>query len=89
MFAQFQMDTERQIKELEKNQKRSARAIPVYLGFFIVEAGVLWTLSRLFTFSVWITIIVLGMTGFTLIGDIFNCYYCDRKLKTLKHDQGT
>ena len=81
------MDTE-EIKELEKNRKLSARAIPVHLGFLSVAAVALWILTRLFSFSIWVTVIVLGMTAFTLIGDIFNYYYCDRKLRSLKHDRG-
>jgi len=80
------MSTEKEIKELEKNRRLSARAIPVHVGFFVVAASTLWVLGRFFSISIWVTIIVLGITAFTLIGDIYNVFYCARKLRTLKHD---
>ena len=80
------MNTEKEIKELEKNRRLSRRAIPIHFGFLVVAAVALWVLGRFFTISLWVTIIVLGITAFTLIGDIHNYFYCGRKLRTLKHD---
>jgi intracellular septation protein A len=81
------MSTEKEIKELEKNRRSSARAIPIYTCFLITAAVALWVLGKLFTISIWVTIIVLGITAFTLVGDIHNYFYCGRKLRTLKHDR--
>jgi UDP-N-acetylmuramyl pentapeptide phosphotransferase/UDP-N-acetylglucosamine-1-phosphate transferase len=78
------MNTEKEIKELEKNRRASARAIPIYTGLFIVAAITLWTVGMFFPISVWVTVIVLGLTAFTLIGDIFNYYSCGRGLRRLK-----
>ena len=80
------MSTEKEIKELEKNRRLSARAIPIYACFLVVAAVALWLLGRFVTISIWVTIIVLGITAFTLLGDIYNYFYCGRKLRTLKHD---
>ena len=85
-FGELGMSTEKEIKELEKNRRLSARAIPVHIGLLVVAAFALWVLGRFFTISLWVTIIVLGITAFTLIGDIYNVFYCDRKLRILKHD---
>ena len=79
------MNTEKEIKELEKNRRLSARAIPTHFGFLVVAAVTLWVLGRFFTISGWVTAIVLGITAFSLIGDIHNYFYCGRKLRTLKH----
>jgi UDP-N-acetylmuramyl pentapeptide phosphotransferase/UDP-N-acetylglucosamine-1-phosphate transferase len=80
------MNTEKEVKELEKNRRSSARAIPIYTGLMIVVAITLWVLGRFFTISIWVTLIVIGITAFTLIGDIYNYFYCARRLRTLKHD---
>ena len=80
------MSTENEIKELEKNRRSSARAIPFDTGLLIAAAIALWILAGFFTVSVWVTIIVLGILAFTLIGDIHNYFYCGRKLRMLKHD---
>ena len=82
------MNTEKEIKELEKNRRLSVRAIPIYTGLLIVAAIILWTLNRLFTISIWVTAIVLGVAAFTLVGDIYNYFYCSRRLRTLKQDRG-
>jgi len=79
------MSKEKEIKELEKYWRQSREAIPIYAVMFIVAAATLWLLSRFFTIPLWITIIVLGMTAFRLIGDIINCFYIPRKLRTLRH----
>jgi hypothetical protein len=79
------MKAEKEIKELEKNRRLSARAIPLHVGFLVMAVVALWTLGRFFTIPLGIRIIVLGITAFTLIGDIHNYFYCNRRLRTLKH----
>ncbi len=77
---------EKEIKELEKNQRLSARSIPIGACFLVVAILGLWLLGKLFTISVWVHVIVLGLTAFTLIGDIYNYFYCGRKLKAIKQN---
>jgi hypothetical protein len=81
------MNTDKEIKELEKHWRQSRRAIPVYVGMLLAAAGILWLLARFFSIPVWVTVIVLGLTAFTLIGDVINCFHCARKLRTLRHEQ--
>ncbi len=80
------MSTDIQIKDFEKAWRRSRRAIPIYLGILVAAALILWLLARFFPIPLWLTVILLGLTAFTLIGDIINCFYCARKLRTLKHE---
>jgi len=79
------MDSEKEIKELEKNRRLSAKAIPIHVGFVAVAAMVLWLLGRFLTIPFWVIVIVLGLTAFTLLGDIYNYFYCGRRLRRLKH----
>lgn len=80
------MNNENQIQELEKNRRLCAKGIPIHLGLLGIEAVALWILGRFFAISHWVWFIVLGLTAFTLIGDVFNWYYCGRKLKAHKHE---
>ena len=79
------MTTEKEIKQMEKSRQSSAKAIPIYTCFLIAAAVGLWVLGKSFVISIWITIIVLGLTAFRLGGDIYNYFYCGRKLRALKH----
>lgn len=82
------MASEKEIKELEKNQRLSARAIPYHMFFLFASAVTLWTLNKFFTISIWVSAIVIGITAFTFIGDIYNYFYCGRRVRKLKrqHD---
>ena len=80
------MSKDKEIKEFEKHWRQSREAVPIYAVMFIAAAAIIWLLSRFFTIPLWITIIVLGLTAFTLIGDIINCFHCSRKLRTLRHE---
>jgi hypothetical protein len=78
------MSSQSATEELEKNRRRSARAIPVYACLLLAAAGGLWIASRMVTVPLWITVIVLGVTAFTLLGDICNYVYCGRRLRVLR-----
>jgi len=80
------MTTNREIKQIEKHWRRSRRAIPIYAGMLVAAIGTLWLLSRFVAIPLWVIVIVLGVTAFTLIGDIINCFHCARKLRTLKRE---
>jgi intracellular septation protein A len=80
------MNAEKEIIELEKNQRLSARSIPIYACMLVFAAVALWVVNRFVSVSIWITIIVVGLTAFTLLGDIYNYFYCCRKLRRLKRD---
>lgn len=80
------MDSEGEIKELEKNRRLSGQAIPVYAGLLGISALILWGVGRFVRVPPWVSIIVLGMTAFTLVGDVFNYFYCGWKLRKLRGD---
>lgn len=80
------MSTDNRIKEFEKRWRQSRKAIPIYAIMLIAAAGSIWLLSLFLAVPPWITIIVLGLTAFTLVGDIINCFHCARKLRTLRHE---
>jgi len=80
------MSTDKEIKELEKHWRQSRQAVPIYAVMLVAAAGIIWLLSRFFTIPFWVTIIVLGLTAFTLVCDIINCFHCARKLRALRHE---
>ncbi len=80
------MSTDKEIKELEKHWRQSRQAIPISAVMLVAAAGIIWLLSRFFTIPLWVTIVVLGLTAFTLAGDIMNCFHCARNLRTLRHE---
>lgn len=69
------------IRDLRKRRRQSAQAIPVYTGMLIVLAVLLWLVGWFITVPFWLAAIVLGMTAFTLVGDIINVVYCDWRLR--------
>lgn len=77
------MNADSKVKELEKAKRRSRAAIPVYACIFLLAACVLWLLNKFVTIPTWLAAIVLGLTGFTFVGDVINYLYCDRALKAL------
>jgi intracellular septation protein A len=81
------MGGEKEIKELEKARWQSRKAIPVYAGFLIAAVIILWIIKKFVIVPAWITVIVLGLTVLTLLGDIINYIYCGRKLKTLGQEK--
>jgi fatty acid desaturase len=85
-MARSDMSTDKEIKELEKRWRQSRKAIPIYTVLFVAAAGIVWVLSRFFAIPLWITLIVLGLTAFTLIGDIINCFHCAWKLRALRNE---
>jgi hypothetical protein len=74
--------------ELEKGFRYSRIAIPVCALMLIVLLA-LWILaSRFVTVPIWLTVIVFGATGFTLLGDIVNYVYCSRRLRAIEQNRG-
>jgi hypothetical protein len=68
-------------RDLRKARRHSAQAIPVCASMLVVFAVLLWLVDRFVTVPVWLSAIVLGLTAFTLVGDIINVAYCDRQLR--------
>ena len=81
------MTRDKEVEELEKHWRQSRKAIPINLGLLIATGGILWGLARFFTIPVWVMVIILGLTAFTLIGDLINCFHSARKLRKLRHEQ--
>ena len=59
--------------KLLRHRRRSVRAIPIYVGFTAAAAVIV-----LFK-PAWWSWTILGMTAFTLLGDIFNLWFSTRK----------
>ncbi len=76
----------KEIQELEKHWRRSRKAIPIYTAMLVAVGGILWLLGRFFAIPLWISVVALGLTAFTLVGDIINCFYCARKLRALRQE---
>lgn len=68
-------------KQFEKNRRQSASAILIHIGLLAASALVLWLLGRLVSIPAWFTIIVLGTTALTLVGDLINIIFCAWKLR--------
>lgn len=86
------MSRDRDLKALEKRLRQSRRAVPVYAGMLVGVVFVFGLLGWLNVMPVWLTIvfaIAVGMTTFTLIGDLVNCRVCTRQLKALQVDART
>ncbi|NIP24099.1 MAG: hypothetical protein GWN67_07860 [Phycisphaerae bacterium] len=82
------MNVDKKIKELEKASRRSRMAIPVVGCFLLFIVAVIWLLNKYINIPTWLSIIVIGMTAFGFIGDVINYFYCDWKLKFLRHETG-
>jgi len=78
------MNTEEEIKELEKARLKSKKAIPIEVGSFVVVALALWITSKFAFVPAWVIVLSIGLTVFPLLGDIINYIYCGRKLRTLQ-----
>ena len=83
------MSVTTEIQELESARRKSARAIPVDACLLGLAAAVLWFAYRFFTIPVVVIVIVLGLTSFTLVGDMINYYVCGRRLQRLRSERET
>jgi hypothetical protein len=81
------MNAAQQIRELKSARRNSARAIPVYAGFLVLAATGLWLVQHLGAFPMLVAGIVLGVTAFTLAGDLINYFVCGRRLMRLQAEQ--
>jgi hypothetical protein len=68
-------------RDLRKARRHSARAIPVYAVLLTALSVLLWLAWRFFSVPTWLAVVVLGLTAFTLLGDIINVSYCDWRLR--------
>jgi hypothetical protein len=78
------MSTDKEIKELEKARMYSKKHIPVDAGCLVVASLGFWIISKFFSVPIWLIVIVLGVSAFTLLGNIINYIFCGRKLKALQ-----
>jgi len=82
------MNVDKKIKELEKARWKSRMAIPVVGCFLLFIVAVMWLLNKFINIPTWLSMTVIGMTAFGFIGDVINYFYCDWKLKALRHGNG-
>jgi hypothetical protein len=64
-------------RDIRKAQRHSARAIPVYAALLVLSALLLWLAGRFVTVPVWLIATVIGLTAFTLVGDMVNVVCCE------------
>jgi hypothetical protein len=67
-------------RDVRKAQRLSARAIPVYAAILVLSALLLWLAGRFVAVPGWLTVTVVGLTLFTLVGDIINVACCEWRL---------
>ena len=82
------MITDKKIKELEKAKRQSGGAIPVLGCAFLFSAALIWLLSKFIHIPAWLSVIVIGFTAFSFVGDVINYLYCNSKLKALRPESG-
>lgn len=80
------MIVDKKTKELEKARRHSGRAIPVLGCVFLFSAALIWLLSKFVNIPTWLSVIVIGLTAFTFVGDVINYLYCGWKLKALRRE---
>ena len=74
------MTPQSEIKQLEKAQRLSKRALPVAVVLTMLAVLFVWLIRP----SLWQAVIVLLLTAGYLIGDIINIVHCRRKLQRLR-----
>jgi hypothetical protein len=67
--------------DLRKARTQSARAIPVYAALLVLSALLLCLAGRFVVVPVWLTVTVVGLTIFTLVGDVMNVARCEWRLR--------
>ena len=75
------MPDERSIHEWRKRYRESVRFLPVALTMLVVLAAGLVALSFFVVVPLWAVIGVLGVSTFTVVGDVVNIIYLGRKLR--------
>jgi hypothetical protein len=68
-------------RDIRKAQRQSTRAVPVYVALVIVSALLVRLAGRFITVPVWLTVTLLGLTIFALVGDIINVACCEWRLR--------
>ena len=69
-------------KELEKNLRKSKKAIVthfIFMGMTVIVAFAVWWI---WSPCCWVYLLILWAGPFTLVGDLINIWYCKRKLKS-------
>ena len=74
------MTDEKTIAEWRKYRRHSLRVLPVEIGLLVAACVILFVLNLWVDVPPWITIIVVAMSAFTVIGDIVNIAYLSWKL---------
>ena len=69
------------VRALEAARRRSRRAVPTYVVLLVAFSVASWTLSRWVAVPWWIVAVLLGVTGFGLVMDLVNIWYCTAKLE--------
>ena len=80
------MISDKKMKEFEKSRRQSGRAILVLGCFLLFIAVVIWLLNKFINIPTWLSIIVIGLTACTFVGDVINYLYCGWRLKALSRE---
>jgi hypothetical protein len=75
------MADDNQVKQLRKYRRQSIRALPVAVGFLMIICVGLLIVSRFITVPNWLAILLVSVSGLTVVGDTVNIVYIGRKLR--------
>ena len=75
---------EKRIREVEKHLRQSRNALPVLVGIVAISSLTLWLVRAFTPIPIWLTVVIVGMPLFTLVGDLINIALCSAKLKAAR-----
>jgi hypothetical protein len=78
---------EQQIKQLRKHRRASIRALPVEIGLLAAVCVVLFVVSAFVAVPIWIAATLVGLSAFTVFGDMANIAYISWRLRGIEPPQ--
>ena len=78
------MVDQEQVKEWQKFRRQSLQALPIELGLFLIFCGVLFLASRFISVPTLLVWLLIGLAGFSVLGDAINVVYLGYKLRRAK-----
>jgi hypothetical protein len=76
-----EMAEEKEIKEWQKYRRQSIQALPWTVAFSLVLALVFFLVNLVVPIPFWLIVLVFGIQGFVIVGDVVNIIYLGHKLR--------
>ena len=70
-----------QINQLRKHRRASIRALPVEIGLLAAVCVIFFLVNVFVAVPTWLTATVVGLSAFTVFGDLVNIAYISWKLR--------